>query len=820
MAMRLSFKVSARTARLIGRENVATSKGAIIELVKNAYDADSPFCIVLFEQSHDTLYIVDGGEGMTQRVISNNWMTIGTDNKATNGVSRNGRFKTGAKGIGRFALDRLGEKCEMITFFNKAVSRDYDVDGLETGNDGYRWTVNWNLFEDDAESLENIDAELDGLKGVTFQQCLSDIALLQERSKLSWLSSCSHGTILKISGLRDSWNSSVVKDLYEDLGTLVPATESSDFNLYLFSEEEQDDYGQIESTFCQDYDYKIVAQADRERRVKIRIYRKEYDIDSIPNEFFAREQQQKYPYTIDDFKRGYWDVERTFEQLLPGFKAIDQNDTLGKIGPFSFTMYYLKKSASKKDIERFHYRICAYKQREDWLAQFGGIKLFRDGFRVRPYGERNNSSYDWLGLGMRKSKNPVGIAKKSGGYRVEVDNTAGSISISRSENIYFEDKSSREGVQENAVFQVFKQLIVSIISIFEADRAFIAREMALFEEDRSKKDLEAKVKKFLRSTGKTAVPTKTEPGDFNNTFESLLDNIYYELLKSKDIEEDLLKKGSSTAKFITKYFALNQQKEEIRQLREEQKVLQAMASSGIVVASFGHDLSKMEEAMGNRYDTIEELFSDRMPREDFDDVDDFDNPYIELDEARKQDEKLKNWLSFSIGSIRKDKRKRKSINLPLYFENLSKMWNQIFSTRAIEFDYTQVEDVDISAFEIDLDSIFYNFFSNSIEAFNIQTTDRPRKISIKVSQTGGGILCEYRDSGDGLSADIANPEDIFKPLFTTKRDLNSGEEIGTGLGLWIVKSVAEQNDASLKLLDLGSQGFGIQIVFPITIKEE
>ena len=52
MSIRIPFKVSARTARLIGRENVATSKGAIIELVKNCYDADSRFGIVLIDNRY------------------------------------------------------------------------------------------------------------------------------------------------------------------------------------------------------------------------------------------------------------------------------------------------------------------------------------------------------------------------------------------------------------------------------------------------------------------------------------------------------------------------------------------------------------------------------------------------------------------------------------------------------------------------------------------------------------------------------------------------------------------------------------------------
>jgi hypothetical protein len=53
--IKIPFKVSARTARLIGRENVASSKGAIIELVKNAYDADSKACIVYFDNKFSTV---------------------------------------------------------------------------------------------------------------------------------------------------------------------------------------------------------------------------------------------------------------------------------------------------------------------------------------------------------------------------------------------------------------------------------------------------------------------------------------------------------------------------------------------------------------------------------------------------------------------------------------------------------------------------------------------------------------------------------------------------------------------------------------------
>lgn len=144
--------------------------------------------------------------------------------------------------------------------------------------------------------------------------------------------------------------------------------------------------------------------------------------------------------------RGYWDATRTFGQLIPGFRDSDVDGVLAKIGTFDFVFYYLKRSATKNDEARFFYRQCPYNLRKSWLDKFGGIKLFRDNFRVRPYGEKNDSAFDWLGIGMRKNNSPAGIAKKQGGYRVESENIAGSILISRLANIDFEDKSSREGL--------------------------------------------------------------------------------------------------------------------------------------------------------------------------------------------------------------------------------------------------------------------------------------------------------------------------------------------------------------------------------------
>lgn len=838
--VKVPFKVSARTARLIGRENVATPKGAVIELVKNGYDADSRYSIVYIDNKYSVfhellsveqyialqnvgielslleeiyikkgeeyvaenstnpgipllieqqkknakLYIIDCGEGMSRDIIENYWMTIGTDNKSNNFITPNGRIKAGAKGIGRFALDKLGERCEMLTFFDVNVHNCKDEDSAFKG---YRWNVNWNDFEGVDKTIDHVDAELEGIS-TTYIENIELLNIPDSIKDLLKVSKATHGTILKISGLRDIWDEEAVAQLYDDLGVLVPPIENQDYSIVLKDSLEPQKYGVIESAFCDDYDYKIEAHADSEQKVQITVYRNEYDVESIPPSFFRRKNQQKQNYTKADFLRGYWTIERTFAELIPGYRDKDVTHTFENIGAFDFTFFFMKRTASKKDEKRFFYKHCSYNLRAEWLNKFGGIKLFRDRFRVRPYGERNNSAFDWLGLGARKQKSPAGIAKLDGGYKVEVENVAGSIFISRLTNIDFEDKSSREGLQENQTFSVFKLLIQGIISIFEEDRATIARELAADDYDRN--------------------------GDAQNQekAEKLAKAIMEKQSNSSLTDEDRQNPHYQSMALLA---ALNEQKNlEIEQLREEQKVLRALASSGLMLASFSHDLSKLNNSMNGRFEKIKSLFLANLPIDTFEGYEDRKNPYALLDLAMQTDEKMQNWLNFSIGIIKKDKRRRKDIILESYFRTLKLTWASIFESRAIRCNVTGVEKLKIRAFEIDFDSIFYNLFSNSIEAFTRMKEERERTIDINFKRTDDSIICEYHDSGPGLSPDIVNPEIIMTPLFTTKRNKSTGEEVGTGLGMWIVKLVVEDNDGRINILN-PEQGFGMNIIFSL-----
>ncbi|NQX40781.1 Signal transduction histidine kinase [Pedobacter steynii] len=861
---KIPFKVSARTARLIGRENIATSKGAIIELVKNGYDADSKISIVYFDNKYSSLlneidenhfqhllalgiqktllltayqkgeetyvlntdlndddrvnlrkalaklsvlYLLDCGEGMTQNVIRDHWMTIGTDNKATNVFTSSGRVKAGAKGIGRFALDKLGGKCEMTTVFNPADrSPDTDSEGIRTTFSGYKWIVDWEDFEGDFKTIDSVDAQLIGLNSNSFEEELRNIIPELSLPTIKDDQGYKFGTILKITDLRDNWDDYFVDQVYSDLEVLVPPKETGGFEIYVFSSLTPNKYGEVFGSICDDFDYKLHAVADDKQNVTITIYRNEYDVELIDQEFFNREEMQNYPFKKDDFLKGKWKKETTFSKLIPGFAASDEDNVFMDIGVFDFTFYFLKRSFSTPDANRFFYRKFQSNLRKDWLEKFGGIKLFRDNFRVRPYGETKDAAFDWLGLGNRKSSSPAGVAKEEGGYRVEPENVAGAVKISRLTNVNFEDKSSREGLQENKTFQIFKTLLAAIIRVFEDDRAFIAKEMSIYDnvkfgDARNKKAAQELTQRILAQRRAKKAQQQSN-GESLNSSSGTNEN---QEGSNEDEEKEILADE------------IERKDEEIEKLKEEQIILRGLASSGIVLASFSHDLSKLNDVLSSRMEKLRNILLEKLTEQEYVGVAERKNPFFQIEKLKKQDSKMQNWLNFSLGAARKDKRKRKQLFLKSYFSDLKSDWGTVFENRAIVLDITKIENLDLRVFEIDFDSIFNNLFINSIDAFNLSKHDRSRLINLSTSVSSREIIIDYHDNGPGLSPDIEKPDEIFDAMFTTKRNEHTGEEIGTGLGMWLIKSIVDENDGAVRLL-FPVTGFGIRITFPIKYK--
>ena len=328
---KIPFSVSARTARLIGRENVSNADGAIIELVKNSHDADADDSYIIFE--NDSLYIIDNGHGMDDDVIRRAWMTIGTNNKEVDPFSPNKRVKSGAKGIGRFALDRLGECVEMFT--------------LPKGRTlGYRWEIDWSAFETDSSArVEDINATLEEIKGMNLRSHLP--------SNAKEINFSEGGTILKISKLRDDWGIDALKELFGNLELLVPMVETDSFGITLVSDKFPGDLGNVKPLLNDDFDYSLNATYDSQtRKLSAVITRDELDLELIKKYYmrvFDRKAMSVSPYLLKDFEAKSFQTEYDISEILPGY--LDEEDLLSQIGNLQFKFLFAKNSdsASKED---------------------------------------------------------------------------------------------------------------------------------------------------------------------------------------------------------------------------------------------------------------------------------------------------------------------------------------------------------------------------------------------------------------------------------------------------------------------------------------
>jgi signal transduction histidine kinase len=171
----IPFQVEGRLLQELGERLVARPEVALVELIKNAYDADSSRCEVRLEDSGDVLTITDTGHGMTYDEFASKWMRIATSTKVDNPVSRiYGRNLTGAKGIGRFAVRYLGHYLTLITVaedkkrkFKTKLTVQFDWPRLDQVNDINKAKVDYTLEKAATDNPTGTTLQIRSLKVTT-----------------------------------------------------------------------------------------------------------------------------------------------------------------------------------------------------------------------------------------------------------------------------------------------------------------------------------------------------------------------------------------------------------------------------------------------------------------------------------------------------------------------------------------------------------------------------------------------------------------------------------------------------------------------------
>lgn len=759
----MGYQIASRATILLGREGVSRSDGAVIELIKNSYDADANFCFIYFDRAHDRILIIDDGTGMTQKIIASAWMTIGTDNKKEEYVSRKKRIKSGEKGIGRFALDRLGRVCRMYT--KHADERLI------------HWEMDWGLFEKSGQTLSEVKARFEHLDGDFVSVCNKYIRDFPKeickvlRGRTVTLKT---GTLLEISQLRDDWSAGNIDHVCEGLESLLPPQEQGVYDI-LIKRNEKSAIVRIEGSIQDEYDYRLLSEFDG-NRFNIKLYRNELNVDGIPQMFFKREFFSRAPFRLRDFMRPPIEFTETIPSLLETDNE-EQIENVAQIGRFTFDFRFLKLSDNEKEGCRgFHKKISV--NRKTWMEQFAGIKIYRDNFSVRPYGDKTSNSFDWLGLDARKNLNPVAVSHKSLQWHVRHSQVQGALFISRVDNPGIADKSSREGLIENSQFKNLCLVLKALISVFERDRAKVEREIRIYsdemnEAERVKREAEELARKELS-----------------------------ERLRGENDGQGSEKDAKTKQKIYAK--AINYYREEINELASEIKLLRSLATNGLITSSLVHDLKSINGMLVVRAKNMREAFQN----------DSQEMALRQLDDLNRDDEFLKSWITVITSQSYADKRTRTNVDLGAVIRCSIKLLEPILQRKKVRVKINVKDGIYKRIFKIDFESLIYNLLINSVEAFEgAKRHLAKREVCVGLFLKQKQIIIEYKDSGPGLAmAFKEDPEKILRYGVTSKVGKN-GEKIGTGLGMYIVSMNVNEYKGKIDLTQPRS-GFAIKIMIP------
>ena len=752
----VSFSVTARVAMQLGRESISNSTVAILELVKNAYDADAETVKIRFgnlDKTNPLLVIEDDGNGMNEQQLRDGWLVIGTSNKLLSGQSsRKKRVLTGEKGLGRLGLDRLCEKTVVQSF-------------SEGESSGLELEINWRKYEEIAAPLEKIRHDL-----YRIPKFISDpITNLSKEF--------SEGTRLILYDLKDVWSKEHWQDLKQELRLLIsPFAGINDFAIELDSGMKWDEIdGKVGSVeMLNAAEWRLIAEFDEEKNVS-------YTMSS--------DQHQ------ENFKHGPFSWSENFrhtnEQPL--------------CGPLKFEMYFFPRRPV--DLGEVNF---SYTQIREFLDSNQGIRIYRDGFRVKPYGEPTGEG-DWLRLSYRRQQHPSGITQ--GNWRVGSNQVVGAVFLERDKNPDLIDQTNREGIVEGPAFYHLKMLAGHAIRFFELRREEFEKtrdRLTEYEEARgeatksTKASLEAVNNlKDTTSTITEILQTAVQKKPIVNDVEALLNSLDAVVNAVDETATNTQKAYDRLAK------ATEEQQEE---LQSQKDTLGNLASLGILTTSFGHETL--------RTSNLVILYARHLRRNlgkglvmVSPDVREMVKDNLEL--LVSSVDKIHNFADFTLKNVSRDKRKRKTVDLSRVITQVLRYFAGPLKKRNITVELNLPEKVSpIRAFEIDWESIFINLITNAVWALENTKTEQ-RKIRISMWEAKNYLKITFADSGCGLEA--GTEDRIFAPTFSTKRN-EKGEIDGTGLGLAIVKGFVEDyTGGSIHVespCDFGGAQFHIQILIP------
>ncbi len=847
--MQIEFAVGAKAARLIGRENISDVDGALVELIKNAYDADAtcvwvdlsiPFPdipqqapislfvdhLTLEEMArvreyydedaeiwirkeelseaqeeelrrilfvHNQIIVADNGSGMNSDTVKSAWMYIGTSDKEYNVVSARGRVRTGEKGIGRFALDKLSRRSVMYTRADK--------EGIMV-----KWQMDWDQFVN-ARLLKDIKADIDETD-ISYEELVRTVSgnNFDKLKGHDW----STGTMFILAPIREPWGERLFDRVNTNLKSINPIGSVDKFKVIINNRFYPDyNFSTKEVAIAEeDYDYRIHVRYDGDRMIHIGLLRNEVNVKRKTVTITERDVSvrknlsefwERKAFQSDGYRREDYDQEIVFEKEVTDLLKKDSLDKIRKVGAFEAELYFLRRDNNEYEIMKH----VAVNKRRKLITQFSGVKLYRDSFKVRPYGDEGTLS-DWLGMGDRAQRSPAAVSHGSGAWRVQPYQMIGMVKIGRETNPNLTDTANREGMVLNETYYIFVSLLQECLKIFEYDRQYIYREYAKW-----KKEIISEEKSYIERV-KEAAARAAEKKEWEEQNRKKQNQEAHEqdsqksMQENKDAEEEQEDKPTEDEMLDTVYEMMQKEAKEIK----SKQILQMLSSSGIVINTFFHEFNAINTKFHVQASQLRSRVQYVMGGKPYTGLSAY-NPYDRLDVMEKGDDLVASFLDVIMEGLRKKNLKREKQGMRKIVCHILKKWEPLLEEKHIAIEPSIFEEEALEYIYpiamVDMYIILNNVLLNAAWFFE-QGHNPRRQVLVRFEEDKEYIYLYLENNGPSLSDKYkGNPDIIFEIGESSK-----GEE-GTGLGLWAVKEAVERYDSTVHVMAEKTDGFGICI---------
>ena len=415
MKVSMPFKPKAQILLQLGEQLIKSESVAILELIKNAYDADAKNVSITMmdidSPEKGYIQIIDDGIGMDMWTVQNIWMEPGNTHKkeivsASERTLLN-RLPIGEKGIGRFGVHKLGKKIEMIT--RSANQQEVYV------------SIDWNAFAN-AEYLEDVHV------------------VIEERNP-EYFTGDKTGTKLLISDLSACWSRGMLRSVYRAVTSL-----SSPFNTI-------DAFRVRFKTNKKEWLTGLLNFEDIKRYA---LYTGSIEIEG--------NSITKFTYHFSPFAAMTGLKPRDFQitspvTMLESTRGKENNTRKIDLGKYRIGKIKIDLMVFDRD-SSFRARFIEDKRTYGtYLDENGGIRVFRDGVRIYDYGEQGN---DWLGLDSGRINTPS--------KNLSNNLVLGAVQLDREFSGDLQEKANREGFIENAAYIEFRDAVKYAINYFTSQR--------------------------------------------------------------------------------------------------------------------------------------------------------------------------------------------------------------------------------------------------------------------------------------------------------------------------------------------------------------